>query len=57
MTRSPGSQAVIIATIMASVLPQVTTRCWSASTSRPVKRSIFRAKAWRNRGAPQVTAY
>ncbi|MEI9865054.1 MAG: hypothetical protein WDN00_10965 [Limisphaerales bacterium] len=46
-----------MATIIASVLPQVTTRCWSGSTARPVKREIFRASACRKRGAPQVTAY
>ncbi len=57
MTLSPGLQAVIIATIIASVLPQVTTRCWSGSTSSPVLRLILRARAWRKRGAPQVTAY
>jgi hypothetical protein len=57
MTLSPGLQAVIMATIIASVLPHVTTRCWSGSTSRPEKCWIFYASACRTRGAPQVTAY
>ena len=35
ITLSPGLQAVIMATIMASVLPQVTTRCCSGSMGSP----------------------
>jgi hypothetical protein len=56
---SPGLQAVIIATIIASVLPQVTTRFSSGSTPIQAKREIFFvfASASRKRGAPQVTAY
>jgi hypothetical protein len=50
-------QAVIIAAIMASVLPQVTTMSSSGSMGMPMQRDCLRASAWRNPGAPQVTAY
>ena len=57
MTLSPGLQAVIMATIIASVLPQVTTRFRSGSSAGPPKRAIFSTSACRKRGAPQVMAY
>jgi len=57
MTASPGLHAVIMATIIASVLPHVTTRCLSGSSPSPMKRDCFAASASRKFGAPQVTAY
>ena len=57
MTLSPGLHAVIIATIIASVLPHVTTMCSSGSSGNPMKRDCLRASAARNFGAPHVTAY
>jgi hypothetical protein len=57
MTLSPGLQAVIIATIIASVLPHVVTRCRSGSISSPVKRVILAASAWRKRADPHVMEY
>jgi hypothetical protein len=49
--------AVIIATIMASVLPQVTTTFRSGSIASPIKRDCFLASALLKLGAPHVTAY
>jgi len=46
-----------MAAIMASVLPQVTTKLASGSMSIPIQRDCLRAKAARKFGAPQVTAY
>ena len=44
-------------TIIASVLPQVTTTWSSGSRGIPMKRLCLRAKASRNPALPQVTAY
>ena len=49
--------AVIKLAIIASVLPQVTVMCVSGSSSRPMNRVCFRAKASRNRRAPDVSEY
>ena len=57
MTLSPGSTTVIMAAIMASVLPQVATISRSGSMVRPMKRPCFSARAWRKPGAPQVMEY
>ena len=51
------AQAVIIATIMASVPPHVTTRCSSGSIDTPLCLVILRASASRKRWEPHVTAY
>lgn len=56
-TLSPGLHAIIIATIIASIPPQVTTRFRSGSTDCPLNLVIFRARASRKRGAPHVIAY
>lgn len=57
ITSSPGLVTVIMAVIMASVLPQVTTIFRSGSTGMPMNRLCLRARALRKFGAPQVTAY
>jgi len=57
MTESPGLHAVISATSMASVPPQVTTKCSSGSSASPMKRDCLAANALRNSGWPHVTAY
>ena len=57
MTLSPGSQTVIRATIMASVLPHVTTTCSSLLRSIPIHCCCFSTRACRKLAAPQVTAY
>jgi hypothetical protein len=46
-TLSPGSATVIMAAIMASVLPQVVTMCLSGSMGSPIKRRCFSASASR----------
>ena len=56
-TLSPGSTTVIIAAIMASVLPQTTTISPSGSMSMPMKRDCFAAIASRRFCAPQVIEY
>jgi hypothetical protein len=53
----PGLQTVIRATIMASVLPQVTVMWASGSKSRPIYRRCLSARAHLKAGAPHVTAY
>ena len=45
MTLSPGSTTVIMAAIMASVLPQVATISRSGSMVRPMNRLCFSARA------------
>src|SRR3981081_735044 len=57
MTSSPGSTAVSIAAIIASVAPHETVTSVSGSTSRFHAAACFRAPAWRSCGAPQVVAY
>ena len=57
MTRSPGSATVIMAAIMASVLPQVTVISPLGSMGKPMYRDCFSAKASRRFWAPQVTEY
>src|SRR3989441_3734771 len=54
---SPGSTAVSMAAIMASVAPHDTVTSVSGSTSRPQAAACFRATAWRSCGAPHVVAY
>ena len=54
---SPGLQMVIMAHIMASVPPQVTTISVSGSISRPMARLCFLARAWRKFSAPKVIEY
>jgi hypothetical protein len=44
MTLSPGLQTVIMADIMASVLPQVTTISLSGSIGMPINRDCFLAR-------------
>ena len=56
-TLSPGLATVIIAAIMASVLPQVTTISPLGSMSRPMKWDCFFASASRKSCAPQVMEY
>ena len=57
MTLSPGFVTAIIAAIIASVLPQVTTISLSGSTFMPEKCSCFAASASLKFCAPQVKAY
>src|SRR6202011_373435 len=57
MTSSPGSTAVSIAAIIASVAPHETVTSVSGSTSRFHSTDCFRATARRSCGAPQVVAY
>src|SRR5207245_2427747 len=57
MTSSPGSTAVSIAAIIASVAPHETVTSVSGSTSRFHAADCFRATARRSCGAPQVVAY
>ena len=57
MTLSPGLHTVIMAVIIASVLPQVTQICVSGSIASFMNLDCFLAKACRKLGAPQVTAY
>ena len=57
MTLSPGLATVIMAAIMASVLPQVVTISLLGSISRPIRRLCFSASASRKFCAPQVMEY
>jgi hypothetical protein len=50
-------QAVINPTSMASVPPQVTTKCSLGSKGKPIKRDCLAASASLNSGWPQVIAY
>ena len=52
MTRSPGLQMVIMAHIMASVPPQVTTTSVSGSMGRPMAFPCLAASACRRFWAP-----
>src|SRR6266849_9128934 len=56
-TSSPGSTAVSMAAIMASVAPHETVTSVSGSRSRPHAADCFLATACRSCGAPQVVAY
>ena len=56
-TLSPGFVTDIIAAIIASVLPQVTTISESGSIFIPLKCSYFTANASRKFCAPHVSAY
>src|SRR6267378_6606652 len=57
MTSSPGSTAVSMAAIIASVAPHETVTSVSGSTSRSHAADCFFATACRSCGAPQVVAY
>ena len=57
MTLSPGLQIVIIAHIMASVPPQVTTISVSGLISLPMAFPCFLARASRKFSAPNVMEY
>ena len=57
MTLSPGLATVIMAAIMASVLPQVVTISVLGSICRPIRRDCFSASASRKFCAPQVMEY
>src|ERR1700687_1464005 len=57
MTSSPGSTAVSIAAIIASVAPHDTVMSVSGSTSRPHAADCFLATADRSWGAPHVVPY
>ena len=57
MTLSAGLQTVIMALIMASVEPQVTTTSVSGSTVCPKAGLYFAATALRKFSAPNVTEY
>ena len=57
MTLSPGLATVIMAAIMASVLPQVTTISPLGSMVRPMSLDCLAARASRKFCAPQVMAY
>ena len=54
---SPGSVTVIMAAIIASVLPQVVTISLSGSMVRPIKRDCLAARASLKFCAPQVMEY
>ena len=56
-TLSPGFVTVIMAAIMASVEPQVTTMFWLGSTGMPIKCSCLTASASRMAWEPQVMEY
>ena len=56
-TLSPGLVTVIMAAIIASVLPQVTTISLLGSTGWPINRVCFAASASRKPWAPQVMEY
>ena len=56
-TLSPGFVTVIMAAIMASVEPQVTTIFWLGSTGMPIKCSCLAASASRMAWEPQVMEY
>lgn len=56
-TVSPGSQTVIMATIIASVAPHVTTNSRSPSTGLPMKRVSFALNASRISAESNVMAY
>ena len=56
-TLSPGLVTVIIAAIMASVDPQVTTMFSSGLSGRPMRVDCFSASASRMAAAPQVMEY
>src|SRR5437773_2435646 len=57
MTSSPGSTTARRADAIASVAPHVTVTSVSGSTVIPYQSAYFRARASRNRLAPQVMAY
>ena len=57
MTLSPGSATVIIAAIIASVLPQVTTISPLGSMVLPISFDCFLASASLKFCAPQVMEY
>ena len=57
MTLSPGFVTLIIAAIIASVLPQVTTISLFGSIALPEKRAYFSASASRKFCAPHVMEY
>src|ERR1700730_17406689 len=56
-TSSPGSMIAIMVDIIASVDPQQTVTCSSATIGRPYRRVNSRATASRSGRAPHVTAY
>ena len=57
MTLSPGLVTVIIAAIIASVLPQVVTISVLGSIFRPIQRDCLAASASRKFCEPQVMEY
>ena len=56
-TLSPGFVTVIMAAIMASVEPQVTTMFWLGLIGMPIKCSCLAASASRMAWEPQVMEY
>ena len=57
ITLSPGLATVIMAAIIASVLPQVTVISPLGSMVLPIRRDCFSARASRKFCAPQVMEY